>query len=103
MHPKERATRRTVDLAHDPAACILIFGRIERANARQFIASEMRLLDMPGRAPTPLDIAILRALAPEYSDHLVLMLGETMPPLGWAGFALAAVGVALATRKATPK
>ena len=26
------------------------------------------------------------------------MLGEAMPPLGWAGFALAALGVALARR-----
>ena len=27
------------------------------------------------------------------------MLGELMPPLGWAGIALAAVGVALASRR----
>ena len=27
------------------------------------------------------------------------ILGEAMPPLGWAGFALAAVGVAIAVRK----
>ena len=27
------------------------------------------------------------------------VLGETMPPLGWAGFALAALGVAIAVRK----
>ena len=76
--------------------------RIVRLNAAFSLASfgrlpppreTMRLLDMPGRAPTPLDIAILRALAPEYSDHLVLMLGETMPhsrraaiidALGWS-------------------
>ena len=32
------------------------------------------------------------------------MLGEVMPPLGWVGFALAALGVAIAVRKpATPK
>ena len=31
------------------------------------------------------------------------LLGEEMPPLGWVGFALAAVGVALASRKPTPK
>ena len=27
------------------------------------------------------------------------VLGEAMPPLGWAGFALAALGVAIAVRK----
>ena len=27
------------------------------------------------------------------------VLGEAMPPLGWAGFALAAAGVAVASRK----
>lgn len=31
------------------------------------------------------------------------LLGEAMPPLGWAGFALAAMGVALASRKTTQK
>ncbi|MCB1432114.1 MAG: DMT family transporter [Alphaproteobacteria bacterium] len=31
------------------------------------------------------------------------VLGEVMPPLGWAGFALAAAGVALASRKPKPK
>ncbi len=31
------------------------------------------------------------------------LLGEEMPLMGWAGFALAAVGVALATRKFRPK
>lgn len=31
------------------------------------------------------------------------ILGEVMPPLGWAGFALAALGVALASRKPAAK
>jgi drug/metabolite transporter (DMT)-like permease len=31
------------------------------------------------------------------------LLGEEIPPLGWVGFALAAVGVALASRKPTAK
>jgi drug/metabolite transporter (DMT)-like permease len=30
-----------------------------------------------------------------------LMLGESMPPLGWLGFALAAAGVALSNRTTT--
>jgi drug/metabolite transporter (DMT)-like permease len=30
------------------------------------------------------------------------LLGEVMPPLGWLGFALAAVGVAIASRKPVP-
>lgn len=76
--------------------------RIVRLNAAFSLASfgrlpppreTMRLLDMPGRAPTPLDIAILRALAPDYSDHLERMLGDRMPhsrraaiidALGWS-------------------
>lgn len=31
------------------------------------------------------------------------LLGEAIPPLGWAGFALAALGVAIASRSVTPK
>lgn len=31
------------------------------------------------------------------------MIGEAMPPIAWAGMGLAALGVALATRKAPPK
>ncbi len=76
--------------------------RIVRLNAAFSLASfgrlpppreTMRLLAMPGRAPTPLDTAILRALAPEYGSQLELMLDEGMPhprhaaiidALGWS-------------------
>jgi drug/metabolite transporter (DMT)-like permease len=31
------------------------------------------------------------------------LLGEAMPPLGWVGFALAALGVAIAVKKPLPR
>ena len=30
------------------------------------------------------------------------LLGEVMPPIGWVGFALAALGVTIAVRKSVP-
>lgn len=77
--------------------------RIVRLNAAFSLASfgrlpppreTIELLRMPGRAPTRLDVAILRAMAPDYSDHLERLLGEQMPldrraaiidALGWSG------------------
>ena len=77
--------------------------RIVRLNAAFALASFGRLpppretidmLGMPTRAPTRLDVAILRAMAPDYSDHLERLLDEQMPldrraaivdALGWSG------------------
>jgi len=53
----------------------------------------IELIGMPARAPTRLDVAMLRALASEYPTHLVRMLGDVMPhprraaiidALGWS-------------------
>ncbi len=53
----------------------------------------IELLDMPKRSPTRLDVAILRAMAPEYAEHLVRLLEDEMPhsrraaivdALGWS-------------------
>ncbi len=77
--------------------------RIVRLNAAFALASfgrlpppreTIQLLDMPKRRPTRLDIAILRAMAPDYAEHLVRLLDEELPhsrraaivdALGWSG------------------
>ncbi len=77
--------------------------RIVRLNAAFALASfgrlpppreTIKLIGMPNRTPTRLDVAMLRAMAPNYADHLVRMLGDTMPharraaivdALGWSG------------------
>ena len=77
--------------------------RIVRLNAAFALASFGRLpppratidlLGMPGRAPTRLDVAILRAMAPAYPQALQKLLDDPMPhgrraavidALGWSG------------------
>ncbi|WP_137681320.1 HEAT repeat domain-containing protein [Aurantiacibacter suaedae] len=54
----------------------------------------MRILGMTARAPSKLDIALLRASAPEYPEQLALLLEDDLSPvwraqvidsLGWSG------------------
>lgn len=77
--------------------------RIVRFNAAFALASfgrlpppreTIELIGMPSRTPTRLDVAMMRAMAPDYADHLVRMLGDAMPharraaivdALGWSG------------------
>lgn len=77
--------------------------RIVRLNAAFALASFGRLppphetiemIGTPNLTPTRLDVAVMRAMAPDYADHLVRMLGDVMSParraaiidaLGWSG------------------
>ncbi|AMO70975.1 HEAT repeat domain-containing protein [Sphingorhabdus sp. M41] len=77
--------------------------RIVRLNAAFALANfhqlpppreTIALIGMPSRAPTRLDVAMLRALAPEYPAQLVHILGDVMSharraaiidALGWSG------------------
>lgn len=76
--------------------------RIVRLNAAFALASfgrlpppreTIELIGMPSRTPTRLDVAMMRAMAPDYADQLVRMLSDGMPlarhaaivdALGWS-------------------
>ena len=64
------------------------------ANALPPPRETMRILQMTDRAPSRLDVALLRASAPDYREHLSLLLEDDLNPvwraqlidsLGWSG------------------